>query len=124
MRRFQSAVALALLVAACGPAPPPAAPIANVPPAEVIAPAPALVAGELRLEGQVLDGAERPLAGAEVALETRPRAVTTSEADGYFAFDGLAAGDYTIVAHSDDRRTARVSVALTRTSEPVILRVR
>src|SRR5438132_3787519 len=54
-------------------------------------PAPAVVIdddprGALRLEGQVVDADDHPVAGATVVLGSNPPRTATTEADGGFAF--------------------------------------
>src|SRR5262245_27658711 len=55
-------------------------------------------AGLLRLEGQVVDEAERPVAGATVTLSSTPRRQVTSEGDGSFVFEHLVPRTYTVSA--------------------------
>jgi hypothetical protein len=43
--------------------------------------------GALRLEGQVIDEHDRPVAGATVVLSSNPPRAATSEDDGGFSFD-------------------------------------
>src|SRR5262245_15109520 len=45
--------------------------------------------GTLRLEGQVVDENDKPVAGATVVLSSNPPRTATSEDDGGFAFDAL-----------------------------------
>src|SRR5215468_530868 len=47
--------------------------------------------GTLRLEGQVIDGADAPVAGATVVLGTTPARNVTTDVGGSFHFDGLLA---------------------------------
>src|SRR4051812_8545264 len=56
--------------------------------------------GELRLEGQVVDSDEHPVAGATVVLSANPPRTATTEADGAFAFDALVGRPYTLVARA------------------------
>lgn len=76
----------------------------------------------LRLEGLVLDH-DAPVGGVTVTL-LAPRRDVVSEQDGSFAFDGLTAGDYALAATGEDVFADDVQVALSATSEPVILHVR
>ncbi len=55
-----------------------------------------ITAGELRLEGQAVDDKEQPVGGATITLNHQR--TVTAEADGSFAFDDLAAGDYELTA--------------------------
>ncbi len=59
--------------------------------------------GTLRLEGVVLDEAERGVAGARVALDASPPVVVETESDGSFVFEGLIARDYRVEATAGDR---------------------
>ncbi|TMQ14683.1 MAG: carboxypeptidase regulatory-like domain-containing protein [Deltaproteobacteria bacterium] len=79
----------------------------------------AALAGALRLEGQVIGADKQPVAGARVSINDGRAAVT--EADGSFAFDGLAAGRYRVIAELGDRYAEDQDVALDDTSEPVTL---
>jgi protocatechuate 3,4-dioxygenase beta subunit len=79
--------------------------------------------GSQRLEGQVVDGEERPVRGAVVAISAQPPRVTETEADGSFAFEGLMAKRYSVDAHKGDAHGGPVSVNLTATSDPVLLRL-
>src|SRR5262245_28938617 len=80
--------------------------------------------GTLRLEGQVIDSADAPVAGAIVVLGTTPARTATSDVGGSFHFDGLLARTYVVVAHQGQRAAGPVTVRLTATSEPVTLRLR
>ncbi|MCC6996578.1 MAG: carboxypeptidase regulatory-like domain-containing protein [Deltaproteobacteria bacterium] len=80
--------------------------------------------GALRLEGQVIDADEQPVAGARVALDANPRRVVDSAADGSFVFDALVARDYTLEAASGDAHAGPVTTRVHARSEPVILRLR
>lgn len=73
----------------------------------------------LRLEGQVVDADEAPVSGARVTLGG-VRAIET-EADGSFAFDGLAEGKYDLVAEHGDQYAEAQGVSLDDTSDPVTL---
>lgn len=68
-----------------------------------------------RINGQVLDSAERSLDGAVVSLVKNATLVKTNitEADGKFEFSGLDSGKYVIMVSNFDYRTF--------TSEPLIL---
>jgi protocatechuate 3,4-dioxygenase beta subunit len=58
-----------------------------------------ITTGELRLEGQTIDGDKVPIANAVVTLNGDR--VVTSGADGSFFFDHLAEGDYVVSAAKD-----------------------
>src|SRR6185369_16934400 len=73
----------------------------------------------LRLEGQVLDAREQPVGGALVTLGGN-RSVT-SEADGSFAFDDLAAGSYDLTAAHEGAFAEVQGAGLDATSDPVTL---
>ncbi|HEV7556216.1 MAG TPA: carboxypeptidase-like regulatory domain-containing protein [Kofleriaceae bacterium] len=60
---------------------------------------PVVVAETLRLDGLVVDTADKPVAGATVRLADR---VAITEADGSFAFDATAAGTYSLSAQADE----------------------
>ncbi len=77
--------------------------------------------GELRLEGQVIDGDERPVGGAVVRLSSNPPRTAKTELDGSFAFDKLVARQYTVSARKDDAHGGPLAVRLTAKKEPVIL---
>ena len=79
--------------------------------------------GGLRLEGQVIDEQQQPVAGAEVSLWPGDH-YATSERDGSFAFDGLIALRYNLMAAKEDLFSDVATVRLSTTSEPLILRMR
>ena len=90
------------------------------------APAPVkdeVVAGGLRLEGQVIDEHQQPIDGATVVLELAEPRLATTTADGSFAFDGLRAGRYRVHARAGDR-AGKAEVRLSATSDPAIVRMR
>ena len=80
--------------------------------------------GQLRLEGQVIDQDQIPVAGAEVIIDSNPPRTTTSEEDGSFSFDQLIGRPYTLVARTETSSAGPVTARLTATSEPVILYMR
>jgi protocatechuate 3,4-dioxygenase beta subunit len=80
-------------------------------------------AGSLRLEGQVIDGADAPVAGAVVAVDSNPPRRTTSDAAGAFAFDGLLPRAYLIEARAGDRGGGPITVRLSDRTEPVTIRL-
>lgn len=79
--------------------------------------------GPLRLEGQVLDADDTPVAGAEVSLSANPPRTTTTESDGSFAFDQLVPRAYQLSAHKEDVVGGPVVHDLTASSDPVVIRV-
>ncbi|MEJ7596379.1 MAG: carboxypeptidase-like regulatory domain-containing protein [Kofleriaceae bacterium] len=81
----------------------------------------AITPGTLRLEGQVIDVERQPVAGATVTLAGNR--VSHTEADGSFAFEQLAPGDYALAAEYADAYTEQ-DTALDDTSEPVMLTLR
>ena len=80
--------------------------------------------GTLRLEGQVIDEHDRPVAGATVVLSSNPPRTTTSEQDGGFAFDALVGRPYTLTARAAQGVAGPVTAKLTEKSEPVVLQLR
>lgn len=78
--------------------------------------------GTLRLEGQVVDEAEKPVAGAKVAIDSYPPRVVVAGDDGSFALDGLIGRPYRLEAHAG-KTFGAIDVRVTATSEPVILRL-
>jgi protocatechuate 3,4-dioxygenase beta subunit len=79
--------------------------------------------GTLRLEGQVIDEHDQPVAGAEVYIQPGDKPVT-SGADGSFAIERLLPREYRLRAYKGELYSTSVPVRLTPTSEPVILRMR
>jgi RNA polymerase sigma factor (sigma-70 family) len=80
-------------------------------------------AGRLRLEGQVVDDQEQPVAGADVALDASPPRTARSGPDGAFVFTDLIARDYRVEARTSDGYASTVELRLTATSDPIILRI-
>jgi protocatechuate 3,4-dioxygenase beta subunit len=81
-------------------------------------------AGELRLEGQVIDRDEHPVGGAIVAIDSNPPREVVTESDGSFAFDQLVGRTYKVEARAGDSIAGPAAVQLTPTAEPVVLRLR
>ena len=79
--------------------------------------------GALRLEGQVIDEHQQPVAGAQVTLFTREPKRATAEDDGTFVFENLAPGPYKVRAYKDAQSSDLVRTRLSETSEPVTLRM-
>jgi hypothetical protein len=112
LRRGAAALALLLLAGCASPAPPvpQAAPAPEAEPAvEPERPTPSATPTTGVLRGRVLDGALRPLAGAQAALPSRDAAATTGP-DGAFGFDGLPAGTYLLGVAKPGYRPVRLSV--------------
>jgi hypothetical protein len=80
--------------------------------------------GTQRLEGQVLDADDQPVAGARVTVDAIPARTVETQADGTFAFDGMLTKHYTLVAVADAGVAGPTIARLTDNSEPVILRLR
>ncbi|HEX7704435.1 MAG TPA: carboxypeptidase regulatory-like domain-containing protein, partial [Kofleriaceae bacterium] len=58
-------------------------------------------AGPVRLEGQVIDEKDQPVANAEVGIDANPPKTFVTDASGSFAFEGLIQRDYRLEARSD-----------------------
>jgi len=80
--------------------------------------------GTLRLEGQVVDADDHGVGGATVVITSNPARTATTEADGSFAFDGLVARPYTLIARAAKGVAGPITARLTEKSEPVVLRLR
>ncbi len=80
--------------------------------------------GTIRLEGQVIDDKDQPVAGARVAIDANPAKTVVTEADGGFTFEGLIARDYRVEATAEEGYAGPARVRLTPTPEPVTLRLR
>ena len=82
-------------------------------------------AGSLRLEGQVVKGADQaPVGGAVVTIDSNPPRMARTEQDGSFFFDKLLAREYSVVARAPAGVAGPVTVQLDQKTEPVILRLR
>ena len=81
-------------------------------------------AGSLRLEGQVIDSDDKPVAGASVAIDSNPPRTVACEGDGSFVIEGLIGREYGLEAHSAAGHAGPVYARLGDKSEPVILRLR
>jgi hypothetical protein len=77
--------------------------------------------GTLRLEGQVVDRDDHPVAGATVVL-AGARAATT-EGDGSFAFDGVAAAKYRVTAERE-ALYGEDTIQLDDTSDPLVITIK
>lgn len=79
--------------------------------------------GALRLEGQVIDADDKPVANARVAIDSMPAREVVTEADGAFAFDGLIPRDYVVEATAAAGYAGPVRLRLVPDAEPVTLRL-
>lgn len=79
--------------------------------------------GELRLEGQVIDDSDNPVAGAVVTINSVPRKEILTEEDGSFYFDKLPARRYTLIATSGKGFAGPIGARLGAYSDPIILRL-
>lgn len=77
--------------------------------------------GALRIEGQVLDEQNAPVAHAMVAIDTNPPTVVETEGDGAFVFEGLIRRDYQIEATAGSRYAGRARLRLSEQTEPITL---
>ena len=80
--------------------------------------------GALRLEGQVIDEKDQPVAGAQVAIDAHPTKLVTTEQDGSFVFEGLIPRDYRLEATGGDGYAGPARLRLTDKIEPVTLRMK
>jgi RNA polymerase sigma factor (sigma-70 family) len=80
--------------------------------------------GTLRLEGQVIDEHDAPVARAMVAIDANPPIVVETESDGGFVFEGLIRRDYRVEATLGDRYAGPARLRLSDKPEPVTLRMR
>jgi hypothetical protein len=116
-------------VGAVDPPPRRAAPAAVVAPKAAIPASGAAItaeaepAGALRLEGQVIDDHDAPVAGATIVVDSTPPRRATSDASGSFAIDGLLPRAYTVEAHAGDRVGGPLNVRLSDKTDPVTLRL-
>jgi uncharacterized GH25 family protein len=79
--------------------------------------------GTERLEGQVIDATDDPVGGATVVLSSNPPRSTTTEADGSFVFEGLVGRPYPVAARAPGGVAGPVTVRLTASTPPVILKL-
>jgi RNA polymerase sigma factor (sigma-70 family) len=106
------------------PAPAPIAPTASATPRELPTIHDDDPKGTLRLEGQVIDEKDAPVAHALVAIDANPPIVVETGADGGFVFEGLIRRDYRIEATAGDRYAGPARLRLGDKPEPVTLRLR
>lgn len=102
------------------------APSAHAPPQASVFPRqePDEPEGALRLEGQVIDAEQLPVAGARVTLNTVPPRAIHTEANGTFTFEHLIPRTYSLHARHGALVAEPVEARLTSTTEPIILVVR
>lgn len=74
-----------------------------------------------RLEGLVVDSDDHPVGGARVSIG--PGRAVVTEGDGSFAFDGLVAGQYSVIAERDGWYAEEQDVRLDDDTEPVTLQL-
>lgn len=79
--------------------------------------------GTLRLEGQVIDDKDQPVAGAQVAIDAHPPITVTSEQDGSFVFEHLIPRDYRLEATGGEGYAGPARLRLTEKVEPITLRM-
>jgi Carboxypeptidase regulatory-like domain len=79
--------------------------------------------GTLRLDGQVVDATGEPVGDAMVMISTVPPAKTRSQADGSFHFDKLVGRTFSVSGRAG-AMSGTTRIKLTRTSDPVVLRLR
>jgi hypothetical protein len=72
----------------------------------------------------VIDTAEVPLVGAQVAIDTSPPRVATADANGAFVFAGLPSRTFTLEAQFGALFAGPVHTRPATTGEPVVLRAR
>ena len=80
--------------------------------------APAQTAGSV-VTGSIIDSSGSVIAGVEIRLKTPAQivlATTTSDADGEYRFDGIAAGSYLVVARATNFSPKRQAVRLNESS--------
>jgi len=80
--------------------------------------------GTLRLEGQVIDDKDQPVAGARVAIDANPPIVVETEGDGSFVFEHLISRDYRIEATAGEGYAGPARLRLVDKAEPITLRMR
>jgi RNA polymerase sigma-70 factor (ECF subfamily) len=80
--------------------------------------------GSLRIEGQVIDEKDQGVAGAQVAIDSNPPVVVTTEQGGTFVFEGLIPRDYRLEATGGDGYAGPARLRLTDKVEPVTLRMK
>ncbi len=80
--------------------------------------------GKLRIEGQVIDEKDQGVAGAQVAIDSNPPMVVTTEQGGNFVFEGLIPRDYRLEATGGDGYAGPARLRLTEKVEPVTLRMK
>ncbi|WP_428268022.1 carboxypeptidase regulatory-like domain-containing protein [Haliangium sp.] len=79
--------------------------------------------GALRLEGQVLDQDDLPVAGATVHLSSRPPRRVVSDDDGSFVFEGLIGREYELYARAGELTAGPLRHRLAADTDPAIVRL-
>lgn len=80
--------------------------------------------GALRLEGQVIDEHDAPVAKAMVAIDANPPIVVETEGDGSFVFENLIPRDYRVEATAGAGYAGPARLRLNGKPEPVTLRLK
>src|SRR5262249_24459346 len=70
------------------------------------------------------DTDDHGVAGATVVIASNPPRSMLTEGDGSFAFDGLLARPYTLIARAAKGVAGPITARLTAKSEPIVLRLR
>jgi protocatechuate 3,4-dioxygenase beta subunit len=76
------------------------------------------------MQGQVIDPAEAPIAGAVVAINANPTRTATTDVNGVFVFPGLRQRVYTLEAEGHGLYAGPIATSVPATGEPVVLRAR
>ncbi len=79
--------------------------------------------GTIRLEGQVIDATDAPVAHARIAIDAHPAIVVESDASGTFVFEHLMPRDYQLEATGGEGYAGPVRLRVTDHTEPVTLRI-
>lgn len=80
--------------------------------------------GALRIKGHVIDANGLPVAKAKIVIADAAGHEITSNSDGSFEFDGLAARRYTLFGYAASGIAGPVTVQLQAKLEPIVLHVR
>ena len=79
--------------------------------------------GNVRIEGQVIDGTSDPVAGASVIINSNPPKIAMTEKDGSFFFDKLVSRTYNLRARSSEGVAGPVTTQVNEQTEPIILKL-